>query len=379
MRLAARRRDTNMKIRSEGKILTRGSSVILLLICLLSGPQASAQGGGSSTGCLTWSSTVVPFDSVYYVSDANADGDRLVAGDMSPSTYAALRSQIPAPGFVDQQFCGSVQLAPRIYAQAYVPTPSEWAGDFSSSSQGLLLDPFTAGPQSPANGYPFPGGIIPSGRIPITFAWRIHSYSSRPPIASTGPLRFIPVSPCRVADTREATGSFGAPRLAGEATREFSIPAAPCGIPSSAQAYSLNFTVIPQSKLDYLTVFPTGTSRPLASLLNSYDGRIKANAAIVPAGADGEISVFATDTTHVIIDVDGYFVPDSDTTALAFFPLPPCRVMDTREAVGVFGAPAWWLGRNVGFPSCRVTAVCRRKLGLTRSITRLFPTDLWAI
>ena len=36
--------------------------------------------------------------------------------------------------------------------------------------------------------------------------------------------------------------------------------------------------------------------------MNSLDGRVKANAAIVPAGTSGAVSVYVTDTTDVIVD-----------------------------------------------------------------------------
>lgn len=161
-----------------------------------------------------------------------------------------------------------------------------------------------------------------------------------PPPVVTG-LRFIPVAPCRIADTRDPAGPFGAPRLEATTTRNFEIPQqSTCGIPAGAEAYSLNFTVVPTGKLDYITVFPTGQTMPLASTVNSYDGRVKANAAIVPAGANGAISVYATDATQVIIDVNGYFVPATNTSALAFFPMAPCRVTDTRYFSGPLGTPA---------------------------------------
>ena len=48
---------------------------------------------------------------------------------------------------------------------------------------------------------------------------------------------------------------------------------------------------------------------PVVSTLNSLDGRTKANAAIVPTGASASVSVYVTDTTDVILDIDGYFVP----------------------------------------------------------------------
>src|SRR5512143_1314289 len=105
-------------------------------------------------------------------------------------------------------------------------------------------------------------------------------------IANTG-LRFIATTPCRVADTRNATGPFGGPSIAAGSARDFAIPSSACGIPSTAAAYALNVTVVPQGKLGFLTVWPSGQAQPLVSLLNSTDGRIKANAAIMAAGVAG--------------------------------------------------------------------------------------------
>ena len=57
--------------------------------------------------------------------------------------------------------------------------------------------------------------------------------------------------------------------------------------------------------------------------MNSIDGRIKANAAIVPAGASGAVSVYVTNTTDVVIDIDGYFAPIKlDTGFLPAHSLP---------------------------------------------------------
>jgi hypothetical protein len=147
---------------------------------------------------------------------------------------------------------------------------------------------------------------------------------------NTSPLTFVPVTPCRVADTRGPFGQFGGPAMIGGFTRDFPIPLSGCGIPTTAAAYSLNFTVVPHGSLGYLTVWPTGLSQPLVSTLNSEDGRIKANAAIVPAGSNSSISAFVTDTTDLIIDINGYFV--TDTSQLAFYPLTPCRVRGTVQA-----------------------------------------------
>jgi hypothetical protein len=154
------------------------------------------------------------------------------------------------------------------------------------------------------------------------------------------PLRFVPVTPCRIADTRNPTGPFGGPILGAAISRDFNIPASACGIPTNAAAFSLNLTVVPAGPLGYLSVWPASQSQPLVSTLNSLDGRIKANAAIVPAGVNGAVTLYASDSTHAIIDINGYFVPASGAPNLAFYPVTPCRVADTRNPTGDFGGPA---------------------------------------
>lgn len=157
---------------------------------------------------------------------------------------------------------------------------------------------------------------------------------------ASGGLDFVPVVPCRLVDTRSGTGAFGAPELAAGATREFDIPQAGCAIPSTAVAYSLNVTVVPNAALNYLTMWPSGQAQPTVSTLNSLDGRLKANAALTPAGVNGGVSVYASNATQVILDIDGYFVPAGTTSALAFYPVTPCRVVDTRQGTGALGGPS---------------------------------------
>jgi len=147
---------------------------------------------------------------------------------------------------------------------------------------------------------------------------------------NSDPLQFVPWPPCRVADTRQPKGPFGGPFISGGASRSFTVPQSGCNIPDSALAYSLNVTVVPLTgSLNFLTVWPTGESLPIVSTLNSPDGRIKADATIVPGGADGAVSVYTTDSADVILDINGYFQPAASQT-LQFYPVAPCRVVDTR-------------------------------------------------
>jgi hypothetical protein len=91
-----------------------------------------------------------------------------------------------------------------------------------------------------------------------------------------------------------------------------------------------------------LAFFPYGRpgNRSRLSRLSNSDGRVKANAAIVPAGVNGAITVFASNPTQLIIDINGYFVPATGAQSLVFYPVSPCRVADTRSLAGAFGGPA---------------------------------------
>jgi hypothetical protein len=158
-----------------------------------------------------------------------------------------------------------------------------------------------------ANAAIVPGGTNESISVFVTQQTNvildINGYFGAP--AGEGALSFYPVTPCRIADTRGAAG----PILGAETTRSFAIPASGCNIPSTAAAYSLNVTAVPQGYLGYLVAWPAGSPQPNVSTLNSWDGAVVANAAIVPAGTDGAIRIYVTNPTHVILDINGYFAP----------------------------------------------------------------------
>jgi uncharacterized repeat protein (TIGR01451 family) len=176
-------------------------------------------------------------------------------------------------------------------------------------------------------------------------------------------FRFVPVTPCRIADTRNPNGPFGGPFIGAGTTRGFTVPDSACGIPSTAQAYSINATVVPKGVLGFLTMFPCGQALPLASTLNSIDGRIKAGAAILPAGTGGAVCAFASDDTELVLDINGYFVPASNTSALEFYPVTPCRLVDTRGATGALGGPSLVGNTARSFPirssSCNVPSTAQ--------------------
>ena len=203
-----------------------------------------------------------------------------------------------------------------------------------------------------------PGYTPPAGlSTGTTYYWQIAAVNSAGTASSAvwsfttgfaaGGLEFIPVPPCRVADTRNAAGAFGGPTLAAGSTRSFAIPQSACNIPVAALAYSLNVTAVPHGPLPYLTLWPAGLTQPGVSTLNSNGGTVVANAAIVPAGKGGGVSVFAAGNTDVILDIGGYFAAAGGSS---FYAVTPCRVADTRGATGQFGGPSMFGGQTRDFP-----------------------------
>ena len=97
--------------------------------------------------------------------------------------------------------------------------------------------------------------------------------------------------------------------MSGASTRAFAMFSSSCYIPDAAQAYALNMTLWPTAPVGFLTVWPVGQPFPTVSTLNSPAGQAVANAAIVPAGTEGAIEIFVSDTTDVFFDINGYFAP----------------------------------------------------------------------
>lgn len=163
-------------------------------------------------------------------------------------------------------------------------------------------------------------------------------------------LTFVSLPPCRILETRQEynfegrTGVFGPPFLTRGETRTLPMNGSNvCPIPTSARAYVVNVTLVPRGSVDFVTLWAAGESRPNVWSIRSPDGNIVANSAIVKAGSGGAISLYVSDNTDVLIDVAGYYTNNTAVSNLVYYPLTPCRVVDTRidyRLPGPFGPPS---------------------------------------
>ena len=150
---------------------------------------------------------------------------------------------------------------------------------------------------------------------------------------------FVPITPCRLVDTRAVdelnTGPRNTPIGAGETVRFNAHDGAdtnsPCAIPSSATAVASNAVAIAPTARSFLTLFPGDVDNPGTANLNFVAGQAPTpNAANIPLAADGSFKVFnAFGTVDVVIDINGYFQPISATPGPAGPPGEPGPEGDT--------------------------------------------------
>ena len=137
---------------------------------------------------------------------------------------------------------------------------------------------------------------------------------------------FVPLSaPARLLDTRVGIG--GPASAIGQATRTLQLGGVG-DIPSAASAVIVNLTATRANASGFVTAFPCGTARPLASNLNFLPGTNVANMAIVKLSDSGQLCLSAHTDVDVIADVSGYLTGDSAITAMR-----PVRIYDSRDGV----------------------------------------------
>ena len=160
---------------------------------------------------------------------------------------------------------------------------------------------------------------------------------------------YAPLAPTRILDTRNTSSPLGP-----NSTRELTVIGG--AVPAGATAVVLNVTATAPTLGSYLTVWPTGDTRPTASNLNFATNETVPNLVLAKVGTGGKISMYnLAGNVHVVVDVQGYL---SSTTDIV--PLTPSRLIDTRTAgtpIGPGGTLELTIAGRGGVPTYGVAAV----------------------
>ncbi|MBM6402322.1 hypothetical protein [Phycicoccus sonneratiae] len=169
---------------------------------------------------------------------------------------------------------------------------------------------------------------------------------------------FVPLTPARLLDTRIGLGAPSARVPAGgsvtvQVTGRGGVPT------DGVAAVAVNATAVQPAKAGYATVYPAGSSRPVASNLNFSAGATVANHVLAKLGDGGRLTLYSNVATDLLLDLSGYYPDDAK-----YAPLAPARILDTRSGLGAPKARAaaggtvtvTVLGRG-GVPAVGVDAV----------------------
>jgi hypothetical protein len=165
------------------------------------------------------------------------------------------------------------------------------------------------------------------------------SLASNAVVAGRGAYQSLP--PTRILDTRNGTGAPKQP-VGSNSSVDVKVTGTGSVPVNGVAAVVLNVTVTNTTASSYLTLWPTGFPRPLASNLNWAADNTVPNLVEVAVGINGSVSIYnAYGSVDVIFDVAGYVLaptaspgPDGRFNAVV-----PVRVLDTRTGTGAVKAP----------------------------------------
>jgi hypothetical protein len=140
---------------------------------------------------------------------------------------------------------------------------------------------------------------------------------------------YVSLSPVRVLDTRTGTGAPAAPVGPGGVVH-LSLSGR---VPAAATAVALNVTGLGGGSDTYVTVWPGGATRPLASNLNLAPGQVAPNLVMVKLGPGQIVDLYNNaGSVGLVADLQGY-------VTAGYSGISPMRVMDTRVGTGGPRAP----------------------------------------
>jgi hypothetical protein len=130
------------------------------------------------------------------------------------------------------------------------------------------------------------------------------------------PSVFVPITPCRLVDTRVGSDNVGtrATPIGSNEAATFAVwnTNGHCTIPNTATGIATNTTAVNPTAGSFLTVYPADASpRPTASNLNFTAGSPPTpNQVTVGLSGTGAIGIYnLTGTVDIIVDIVGYYQP----------------------------------------------------------------------
>jgi len=176
------------------------------------------------------------------------------------------------------------------------------------------------------------------------------SQPAQAPIALPGESPYVAVNPARLYDSR-----VGGKLPLGPGARLDLKVTGVGGLPSTGvAAVALNVTATCPTSSTYLTIWPTGGTKPTVSSLNLTAGATRAAFTVSAVGATGKVSFAnASGATDVVVDVVGYY-PTTPSAGTLFHPSQPFRLYDSRT--GTAGTMAGGQSRTIQMPALGGTA-----------------------
>ena len=113
--------------------------------------------------------------------------------------------------------------------------------------------------------------------------------------------------------------------VSAERAYELDIAVVAATLGGTPDAVVLNVTATRTRKPGFVTVFPCGANRPVASNLNFTTGNTAPNLVVSKVGSNGKVCVYASQALDLVIDINGWFPAGSGYRAVT-----PDRVLDTR-------------------------------------------------
>jgi glucose/arabinose dehydrogenase len=161
----------------------------------------------------------------------------------------------------------------------------------------------------------------------------VTGYWTEAPSSKDG--RYTPApAPTRLLDTRAANGVASTTIVPAGATVDLQVTGRG-GVPATGvSAVALVVTVTNTATSGFVTAWPSGTTRPLASTVNPVGANdIRSNLVLLPIGTNGKVSLYTLQATHLVVDLAGWFSDDSADTSTTglLVALSPQRVVATPD------------------------------------------------